>query len=357
MLPDSGSRQEKFRKPLAIFDGNRLHHGLQDSPVRRRTSELDRILDGRIDMNKLMIGLTLMLAPFVLYAATPLVDVEWIEAHSCDANVRVLDVRNRIDGGSKATYLEGHIPCAVYSNYISDGWRSKVDNVPGQLPSVDKLEALIGQLGIDNDTHVVIYPAGNKAVDMGSATRVYWTFKVLGHDEVSILDGGWKAYVGDAKKPVNKVETGTIIPSPKTFVAKPRTNLVADKDDVAGLLGKNVPMVDMRPSDQHLGVNKHGKAKRAGTIPGARSLPESWVTENGGGRFRSVAELDKLYQVAGVPTGGQQIYFCNSGHWASLGWFVSSELLGNKQAKLYDGSMIEWSSDADLPIEQQIRLN
>lgn len=308
-------------------------------------------------MNKLAIGLILMLAAGAVKAASPLVDVDWIKAHSCDTNVRVLDIRNRIDGGSKATYLEGHIPCAVYSNYLSSGWRSKVDNVPGQLSPVEKLEGLIGSLGIDNETHVVIYPAGRKAVDMGSATRTYWTFKVLGHDNVSILDGGWKAYVGNPKKSANKVETGNNIPGPKRFQAKPRMDIVANKDDVADMLGKGVPLVDLRPSDQYMGVNKHRKAKRAGTIPGASNLPESWVTKNGGGSFRSPATLTELYQVAAVPTSGKQIYFCNSGHWASLGWFVSSELLGNKDAKLYDGSMIEWSADTALPIEQQVKLN
>lgn len=307
-------------------------------------------------MNRLAIGLTLLLGAGAVGAATPLVDVAWIKAHSCDTNVRVLDVRNRIDGGSKATYLDGHIPCAVYSDYIKDGWRSKVDGVPGQLAPIDKLEALIGKLGIDNKTHVVIYAAGAKAVDMGSATRVYWTFKVLGHDEVSILDGGWKAYVGNPKKPANKIETGNNLPSARQFTARPRTELRATKSDVAAVLGKDVALVDLRPTHQYVGVNKHGKAERAGTIPGAKSLPESWVTSNGGGRFRSADTLSALYQAAAVPTGGEQIYFCNSGHWASLGWFVASELLGNKQARLYDGSMIEWSADTSLPIERKVKV-
>lgn len=307
-------------------------------------------------MKRLATGLILIIGAATAFAAAPLVDVDWMKAHSCDANVRVLDVRNRLDGGSKATYLEGHIPCAIYSNYLKDGWRSKVDGIPGQLSPVDKLEALIGGLGIDNQTHVVIYSAGAKALDMGSATRLYWTFKVLGHDEVSILDGGWKAYVGNPKKPANRIETGDNPPTAKKFTASPRMHMRATKDEVAGLLGKEVALVDLRPANQYLGVNKHGKAKRAGTIPGAMSLPESWVTDNGGGRFRSPSTLTELYQAASVPVDGDQIYFCNSGHWASLGWFVNSELLGNKNARLYDGSMFEWSADSSLPIEQKVKL-
>jgi thiosulfate/3-mercaptopyruvate sulfurtransferase len=185
---------------------------------------------------------------------------------------------------------------------------------------VDKLEGLIGSLGIDSKTHVVIYPAGKMAVDMGSTTQIYWTFKVLGHHNVSILDGGWQAYLGDPKKPANKVQTGNNIPIPKKFEARPRMDIVASTEDVVSLLGKDVPLVDLRPSDQYMGVNRHRKAKRAGTIPGASNLPETWIMENGGGRFRSPAILAELYKVTGVPTNGRQIYFCNSGHSASLGW-------------------------------------
>jgi thiosulfate/3-mercaptopyruvate sulfurtransferase len=64
-----------------------------------------------------------------------------------------------------------------------------------------------------------------------------------------------------------------------------------------------------------------------------------------------------LFAAAGVPESGTQYHFCNSGHWATLGWFASSELLGNKDAKMYDGSMIEWSNDKSLPMDQQIELN
>lgn len=306
-------------------------------------------------MNRLATGLALVLMAGAASAATPLVDVDWIKAHSCDANVRVLDVRSRIDGASKATYLQGHIPCAVYTDYFA-GWRSKVGGVPGQLSPVDKLEAIIGSLGIDNQTHVVLYHAGKKAVDMGTATRMYWTFKVLGHDEVSILDGGWRAYVGNPAKPKNSVEKGDTTAAARKFQASLRKDMIASKQDVAAVVGKGVPLVDMRPNDQFIGVNRHGKAKRPGTIPGARNLPESWVTVNGGGKFRSTGQLSALYEVAAVPASGKQVYFCNSGHWASLGWFASSELMGNKEATLYDGSMIEWSADSSLPMDQKVML-
>ena len=287
-------------------------------------------------------------------AAEPLVDVAWIKTHSCDDGVRVLDIRNGIDGGSRTVYLQGHIPCAVYTDYLQGGWRSEVDGVPGQLSKPEDLAALIGGLGIDNDTHVVIYHHGKSAVDMGSATRLYWTFKVLGHDEVSILNGGYLAYAADTQ---NKIEKGSNRPEPRTFTPTLRAELLATTDDVKRAIDDDgVVLLDMRPNHQHVGINRHPRSPRSGTIPSARSLPESWLTVNGGGAFRPVAELRQLYALASVDPEADHIAFCNTGHWASLGWFASSELLGNAGATLYDGSMVEWSADASLPMDRQVSL-
>jgi thiosulfate/3-mercaptopyruvate sulfurtransferase len=284
--------------------------------------------------------------------AEPLVDVDWIKANSCADKVRVLDIRNDLDGGSRTDYLRGHIPCSVYTDYLKGGWRAEDKNkVPGQLASVDKLEALIGGLGIGNETHVVIVPAGKNALDMGSAARMYWTFKVLGHDSVSILNGGLAAYTKDEKNPLAK---GSEQPEPQTFNAKVREEMIVDKDDVKAAVEAGTLLVDNRPHDQYVGINRHPKAARSGTIPNAENLPENWLTDNNGGSFRDVETLKKLYALAEVPTDGAQINFCNTGHWAALGWFASHELLGNDEAKVYDGSMLEWSGDASAPMEQKV---
>ncbi len=115
-------------------------------------------------------------------------------------------------------------------------------------------------------------------------------------------------------------------------------------------------LIDLRPRHQFIGINRHPKSKRNGTIPGSKNLPESWMTVNGGGTFRNKGELSKLYSLAKVDPQGEQINFCNTGHWASLGWFVSSEVMGNKHAKLYDGSMVEWSANNDLPMERSVNF-
>lgn len=294
-------------------------------------------------------------------AAEPLVDVDWVKANLDNPDVVILDVRGRLAGKSKTDYLRSHIPGAVYTAYLKDGWRAKDSaGTPGMLAPVAKLEALIGGLGIGNDTHVVIVPNGGKALDVGTGTRIYWTFKVLGHDNVSMLDGGMVAYTKEidkaTKKPINPLEKGAVTPEAKTFKANVREEMIITKNDVLEAQKSGAALVDHRPNNQFLGINKHGASKRPGTIPGASNVPENWLTQNGGGSFRPVAQLKQLYEVANVATSGDQINFCNTGHWASLGWFAAHELMGNKDAKMYDGSMVEWSGDASLAMDLKVDL-
>ena len=300
-------------------------------------------------------ALAVMVITSVTQASQPLVDSNWVKANIDKSDVVFLDVRGKLAGQSKKHYLHSHIPGAIWTNYLADGWRIKnKNNIVGMLPSKVQLEKLIGGLGIDNNDHVVIIPGGTKALDIGTATRIYWTFKMLGHDSVSILDGGMVAYTRErnkeTKKPVNPLQAGDVKVISKTYTARAfRTEMIATKSDVLSATTSGI-LIDNRPNNQFLGLQKHGLAKRYGTVPNAKNLPENWMTQNGGGTFRDTKSLRSLYAHAGVPAEGKQINFCNTGHWASLGWFVSSELLGNKDATMYDGSMVEWAADDTLPI-------
>ncbi len=283
------------------------------------------------------------------FAATPLVNAGWVKDNVATPGVVFLDVR-----GSAPAFRAGHIPGAVFTSYGRDKWRVKKDGVPGMLPPIPHLEKLIGGLGIGNANHVVLVPGGYSSGEMGVATRIYWTFKVLGHDNVSILDGGMVGYAANKKNPLEKTFER---PEPKTFKANFRPEFLAtDKDIKKALTDKGWALLDSRPNDQYLGVNKSGSVKRPGTLKGAVNLPGQWTTVNDGGTFRSTETLRRLYAAAGAPTDGPTITFCNTGHWASLGWFVNSELLGNKKTKMYDGSLADWSRDAVNPMEQKVKL-
>lgn len=282
-------------------------------------------------------------------AVEPLVDVAWVKANTNKAGVVLVDIQPATD------YLRGHIPGAVNTDFGKSGWREeRADKVPEMLPEkLDKLVAHIGSLGIDNNTHVVLVSPGKSYGDMGWATRIYWTFKVLGHDNVSVLNGGMDAWSKDKANPIQAGATST---ESKTFTAHPNKEMIASVEDVKQAKSAGVLLVDSRPEDQYMGINRNPKATESGTLPGAKNLPSGWATENGGGQFRNRAQLEQLYKVAGVPTSGQQINFCNTGHLASIGWFVSSELVGNKKARLYDGSMVEWTMTKAGPVEQKVKL-
>jgi len=284
------------------------------------------------------------------FAADPLVDPAWAVAHIGKPGVAFVDLQPTKD------YLDAHIPGAINSSYAKDGWRAerKADKVPDMLPEdLGPLEKMIGtKLGIDNDTHVVVVAPGAAPADMSQATRVYWTFKVLGHDKVSILNGGMSSYTDNEKNPLQQ---GTLKAAPKSFKANLRKDMIVTMDDVKKARAAGVSLVDGRPDDQYLGLAKHPKAKVAGTLEGAKSIPYYWAMS--GTAFRGKAQQERLFQYAGVPTSGPQIAFCNTGQFASVPWFVASELLGNKQVKVYDGSMVEYTMLKGDGVVAKVQLN
>lgn len=299
---------------------------------------------------KLCIGFAAVLSlSSAAQANQPLVDTAWVKANVGKPGIVFIDFQPASD------FLRGHIPGAVNSNYGKDGWREeRSDKVPDMLPAkLEPLAEMIGKLGIDNSTHVVLVPPGASSTDMGIGTRVYWTFKVLGHDNVSLLDGGMMAWTKDKANPL---QTGAPKTEAKSFKINLRKEMLVSAEDVKKAQTAGVLLVDNRPEDQFVGINRHPKATASGTLAGARNLPNGWMTVNGMGEFRSKSQLEQLYKHANVPTNSDQINFCNTGHWASVGWFVSSELMGNKKARMYDGSMVEWTMTKAGPTEAKVSL-
>lgn len=276
----------------------------------------------------------------------PLVSVDWLERHLGDDDLVVVDVRSGIDGSDRATFEESHIPGAVYSNYVKAGWRQSEDGVPGKLPPEEDVAELIGSLGIDNETDVIIVPAGAGSTDFGSAARVYWTFKVMGHDRVSILNGGHKAWV-EAGKPLG---SGWNEPETARFEPDFRPELIADADEVSRAREAGIQLVDNRPAPQYRGEDKHPAARAAGTIPDALNLEQQTLTRDGTAFMVDRETLDDLMAQANVSDDRQTITFCNTGHWAALGWFALSEVGGQDNVAMYDGSMVDWSRDENRPL-------
>jgi thiosulfate/3-mercaptopyruvate sulfurtransferase len=289
----------------------------------------------------------ILAGPALASEATPLVSPAWLKARLGSPEVVVLDVRSAIDGGGAEAHARGHIPGAVHSDYDKSGWRVTRNGVPFMLPTLPELEKLIGELGIDEDSHVVVMPAGVHSLDFGAAARVYWTLKAAGVAKVSILDGGFAAWTAD---PANPLERGAATrPAPKIFTATINRDLIAESSDVEQVgRGIKATLIDARPASYYLGKEKAPAAKAYGRIPGAISLDNEKFYDARTNRLKPRAEVAAL--VAAIPA-GPVVTYCNTGHWAATDWFVLSEILGRKDVKLYYGSMVDWTADVSRPLE------
>jgi len=277
--------------------------------------------------------------------AEPLVTAEWLNAHRADPDLVVLDIRSAIDGGGAQAYATAHIPGSVHSDYDKGGWRVTRNNVPFMVPTKAELEKLIGDLGVDEDSHVVVVPAGVNVLDFGSAARTYWTLKYAGVKDVSILDGGVAAW----RQAGFPVESGAKTPSPKIFTATIDKSILAEASDVEAIEAKGgATLVDARPASFFFGKEKAPASQAYGHIPRAVSVDSAGFYDPKTNRLKPKAELAG---VADAVPAGPAVSYCNTGHWAASDWFVLHELLGRNETRLYAGSMVDWTSNASRPIE------
>ena len=271
------------------------------------------------------------------FASDALVSPEWLQNHYADKNVVILDLQ------PASGYERVHVVGAVNTDF--NKWRQPKPKKGMSLPDVRYLNELIGSLGVSPNTHVVLAPIGVNANEMAIATRIYWTFKVLGHEDISILDGGLIAY---SELPAPKWSEEPKKPTRQAYEAKADLTLAPQAAEVFDEWKKGTSFVDYRSEDEFYG---RVGSTRPGTIPNSKNLPfDTLVEPIQGGQFLPISELKQQYEDKTIPMTGEQIAFCNSGHRASLGWFVSHELLGNKDVRLYDGSMAEWAQYPDYPV-------
>lgn len=289
----------------------------------------------------------LSLASGFAVAATPLVSADWLKSELSNDAITVLDIR------SADAFAEAHVPGSVFQTY--GDWRAEREGVTGNLPELTVLAEMIGNLGIDNDEHVVIVPPGENSSDFGSAARVYWTFKVLGHDSVSILNGGYKGWVQQG----HDVASAPITPVPAQFEVDFQPQYLATTEDVeANLNNGEVQFVDARPADFYTGQTKAGPARVAGTLPGSINLQEASLLDTSDGVAYFLTQ-DRIRQLAEEATlkldAGRTVTFCNTGHWAATDWFALSEIAGLPNVAMYDGSMTAWTQDPDRPVQTEKR--
>ena len=269
---------------------------------------------------------------------TALVSAEWAEKNLGAPGVVFVEVDE-----DTSAYDTGHIAGAVKLD-----WRTDLqDQVRRDFVNKAQFEALLSDRGIANDDTVILYGGNNNWF----AAYAYWYFKLYGHRDVKLLDGGRKKWELDARPLVTDV-----VERPKTqYVAQePDTSIRAFRDEVVAAIGtKN--LVDVRSPDEFAGrllAPAHlpqEQAQRAGHIPTAISVPWSKAA-NEDGTFKSDDELRKIYADAGLDDGKETIAYCRIGERSSHSWFVLQELLGHRNVKNYDGSWTEYGSLVGVPV-------
>ena len=275
--------------------------------------------------------------------STPLVSADWLAERLGDSSVIVFDIRSAVDGGGTAAYEAAHVPGAIHTDYVKDNWRAVKGMATGMLPELSYLSELFGRIGLKPSHSAVIVSAGTSPGDFCAAARVYWTLKVAGHDNVSILDGGMVSWQGRA------TETGQHAATPASaYPVKLREELRADLAKVEGVVDSgNAVLLDSRSASYYAGNEKSPQAKRPGRLPKAVLIDHTQVFDKESKRLKPKAELDKLFgNLPALPV----VNYCNTGHQAAANWFVLSEVLG-RPSKLYDGSMSEWTEDEQRPVD------
>ena len=275
-------------------------------------------------------------------ATQPLLSPSELNAVLNHPNVRVIDIRD------PKSYGEGHIQNAVNAPYGK--WRGPASN-PGELPEIRELTKLVQSIGLTADTHAVIVSSGANDTDFGAAARVYWTLRVLGLSDLSILNGGLKSWKADGlalgSQPVTVARSD--------FEPSINQSLLTSRQAIASSNGsaRQALLVDARPEEFFRGDTRHTAAKVAGTLEGAVSVPHSLWFKPGSSEMVSTDQATRIARQYNLVQPEQEIVsFCNTGHWAATNWFVLSELLGDKDVTLYAGSMVDWTqAQGALPVK------
>jgi thiosulfate/3-mercaptopyruvate sulfurtransferase len=271
-----------------------------------------------------------------------LVSADWVEQNLNTPGIVLVEVDE-----DTSAYDGGHIAGAVKID-----WRTDLqDSVIRDFVNKEQFETLLSSKGISNDDTIVLYGGNNNWF----AAYAYWYFKLYGHENVKLLDGGRKKWELDGRE-LSKDEVSR--PATSYTAQEQDTSIRAFRDETIEAIGvKN--LVDVRSPDEFSGkllAPAHlpqEQSQRAGHIPTAVNIPWS-KTANEDGTFKSNDEIRAIYADAGLDESKQTIAYCRIGERSSHSWFALHELLEHPDVKNYDGSWTEYGSLVGVPIEKDV---
>lgn len=273
-----------------------------------------------------------------------LVTTDWVSQHLNDSGIRIIESNEDV-----LLYDTGHVPGSVKVDWHAD----LNDPIQRDYLEPEKFAALASRLGITPDTTVIFYGDKNN----WWATYALWVFRLFGHDNVKIMDGGRKKWEDEGRELSTDVPSyqATDYPVPTRDDAKIR----AFREDVLKHIEKSGKLVDVRSPDEYKGLKLHMPdypqegAVRGGHIPGAKNVPWARAVNPDTGEFKSADELRAIYEdEIGLEEGDDVVAYCRIGERSSHTWFVLSYLLGYEGVRNYDGSWTEWGNLVRHPIEK-----
>lgn len=276
--------------------------------------------------------------------ANSLVDTAWVAAHLDDPNVRILDGSYHLAAtgrDAKTEYATAHIPGALHFD-IDTVCDPDPTPSPHMFPSAEIFAAAVGAMGISNDTRVIVYDADG----LFCAPRVWWMFRVFGHENVAVMTGGFRNWQAEGR-PVT-----TEIPSfePARFAARlDASKLRSIEQIMANLDGSEDLVLDARAADRFAGGMPEARAGvEPGHIPGSINLPYSEIVDAEAGAFRDADTLRAAFDRVGADGTRTVATSCGSGVTACI-LGLGMHLIGRDNWALYDGSWTEWGGNADTP--------
>lgn len=276
--------------------------------------------------------------------SSDIVSTAWLEAHLGSPDIVVLDASWHLptaQRNARQEFLQTHIAGAQF--FDIDELSDQSSPLPHMLPSAEKFSSRMRKMGVGDGKRIITYDTAG----LFSAARAWWMFKVFGHDDVAVLDGGLKKWQAEGR-PVEDGPTAT--PQERHFTARFRGSMVRDLKEVAmALKSGSAQIADARSATRYRGEEAEPRAGvRAGHMPGAANVHYSSLLKSDG-TLKSPAEIRDTFTIAGVDLARPVITSCGSGITAAI-LSLGLALAGARDHSLYDGSWTEWGSAPDTPV-------